>query len=62
VRVLAGPETAGLRLAQVREALRLAALPPLEVQAVPATEGLLVTDGWLDAREHRPLLAVAAEW
>jgi hypothetical protein len=62
VRVLADPETTDLRVTQVREALKLAALPPLEVQAVPAAEGLLVTDGWLDAREHRPLLAVAAAW
>ncbi|MCP3719728.1 hypothetical protein [Paraburkholderia sp. CNPSo 3281] len=62
VRVLAGPETAARRLAQVREALRLAALPPLDVQAVPETDGLLVADGWLDARESRPLLAVAAAW
>ncbi|WP_084168902.1 PAAR domain-containing protein [Paraburkholderia acidipaludis] len=62
VRVLAAPETADLYVAHVREALRLAALPPLEVQAVPATEGLLVADGWLDARDHRPLLAVAAAW
>jgi hypothetical protein len=62
VRVLAAPETADLYVAQVREALRLAALSPLEVQAVPATEGLLVADGWLDARDQRPLLAVAAAW
>ncbi|MEX3986261.1 hypothetical protein AB4Y45_46345 [Paraburkholderia sp. EG287A] len=62
VRVLAGPETAALRLTQVREALRLAALPPLDVQAVPATDGLLVADGWLDAHDQRPLLAVAAAW
>lgn len=62
VRVLAGPETAALRLAQVREALRLAALPRLDVQAVPATDGLVVADGWLDARDHRPFLAVAATW
>lgn len=62
VRVLVGPEASDVRVAQVREALRLAALPPLEVQAVPAAEGLLVADGWLDAREHRPLLAVAAAW
>ncbi|KXU83383.1 hypothetical protein CI15_30315 [Paraburkholderia monticola] len=62
VRVLVGPEASDLRVAQVREALQVAALPPLEVQAVPAAEGLLVVDGWLDAREHRPLLAVAATW
>ncbi|MDR5750388.1 MULTISPECIES: hypothetical protein [unclassified Caballeronia] len=62
VRVLAEPEVASLRLAQVRDAMRLAALPPLEVQAVPAADGLLVVDAWLDAREHRPLLVVAAAW
>ncbi len=62
VRVLAVPETADLYVAHVREALRLAALPPLDVQAVPATDGLLVADSWLDARESRPLLAVAAAW
>lgn len=62
VRVLVTPETADLYVAHVREALRQAALPPFEVQAVPATEGLLIVDGWLDARDHRPLLAVAAAW
>jgi hypothetical protein len=62
VRVLVEAEASDLRVAQVREALQVAALPPLEVQAVPAAEGLLVVDGWLDAREHRPLLAVAAAW
>ncbi|HKU00969.1 MAG TPA: hypothetical protein VJS30_31205 [Paraburkholderia sp.] len=62
VRVLAEPESAEPRLAQVREALRLAALPPLEVQAVPASDGLLVADAWLDAREFRPLLVVAVTW
>lgn len=62
VRVLAAPETAGLYAAHVREALQLAALPPLEIQAAPATDGLLVADGWLDARESRPLLIVAAAW
>lgn len=62
VRVLAEPEIASLRLAQVRDAMRLAALPPLEVQAVPAVDGLLVIDAWLDARENRPLLVVAAAW
>jgi hypothetical protein len=62
VRVLAGPEIASLRLAQVRDALRLAALPPLEVQVIPAVDGLLVTDAWLDARERRPLLVVAPAW
>jgi hypothetical protein len=51
-----------LRLAQVREALRLAALPPLEVHAVAAADGLLVTDAWLDAHQPQPLLVVAAAW
>jgi hypothetical protein len=62
VRLLAEPETASLRLAQVRDALRLAALPPLDVQVVPAVDGLLVADAWLDARERRPLLVVSAAW
>ena len=62
VRVLAEPEVASLRVTQVNDALRLAALPPLEVQAVPAAGGLLVTDAWLDARERRPLVVVAAAW
>ncbi|WP_322063372.1 hypothetical protein [Paraburkholderia sp. J63] len=62
VRVLAEPEVSNLRLTQVRDALRLAALPPLEVQAVPAVDGLLVADAWLDARESRPLLIVAPAW
>lgn len=62
VRVLAEPEAASQRVAQVQDALRLAVLPPLEVQAAPAIDGLLVADGWLDAREHRPLLLVAAAW
>jgi hypothetical protein len=62
VRVLAEPEMEQLRLSQVREALRLAGLAPLEVQAVPAADGLMVTDAWLDARERRPLLAVALSW
>jgi len=62
VRVLAEPQVASLRVTQVNDALRLAALPPLEVQAIAAADGLLVTDAWLDARERRPLLAVAAAW
>jgi hypothetical protein len=62
VRVLAEPEVASLRLAQVRDALRQAVLPPLDVQVVPAVDGLLVADAWLDAGERRPLLVVAAAW
>lgn len=62
VRVLAEPETAGQRVAQVQDALRLVALPPLDVQSAAAADGLLIADGWLDAREHRPLLVIAASW
>lgn len=62
IRVLAEPKAASLRLAQVRDALHLAALPPLEVQTMPAADGLLVADAWLDARERRPLLVIAAAW
>ncbi|WP_433705374.1 hypothetical protein [Paraburkholderia sacchari] len=62
VRVLAEPEVSNVRMTQVRDALRLAALPPLEVQVVPAVDGLLVADAWLDARESRPLLLVAPAW
>ncbi|CAG4893509.1 hypothetical protein [Paraburkholderia gardini] len=62
VRVLAEPGEEALRERQVRDALHLAGLPPLAVQAVPASHGLLVADAWLDAREARPLLVIAAAW
>ncbi|NTX28961.1 hypothetical protein HT746_17790 [Burkholderia pyrrocinia] len=62
VRVLAESEVADTRLTQVRAAMLLAALPPLEVQAVPAADGLLVVDVWLDAHESRPLLVIAPAW
>ncbi|MBK5123316.1 hypothetical protein IQ288_26015 [Burkholderia sp. R-69980] len=62
VYVLASPADAGERERQVRDALRMAGLPPLQCQAVPATDGLLVADAWLDAGERRPLLVIAAEW
>ncbi|WP_321948996.1 hypothetical protein [Paraburkholderia sp. J10-1] len=62
VRVLAEPGEEASREQQVADALRLAGLPPLAVQAVPASQGLLVADAWLDAREARPLLVVAAAW
>lgn len=62
VRVLAESGLAALREQQVRDALRIAGLPPLQCQAVPATDGLLVADAWLDARERRPLLVIAAAW
>lgn len=61
-RVLAEPGEEALREQQVRDALRLAGLPPLNVQAVPASHGLLVADAWLDAREARPLLVIATAW
>lgn len=62
VRVLAEPGEETLREQQVRDALRLAGLPPLTVQAVPASHGLLVVDAWLDACEARPLLVIATAW
>ncbi|WP_025601229.1 hypothetical protein [Burkholderia sp. WSM2230] len=62
VRVLAAPGEALLREHQVREALRIAAIAPLECQAVPETDALLVADAWLDARERQPLLVVAVAW
>ncbi|WP_042268913.1 hypothetical protein [Paraburkholderia heleia] len=62
VRVLAESGEETLREHQVRDALHLAGLPPLSVQAVPASQGLLLADAWLDAREARPLLVVAAAW
>ncbi|CAD9218463.1 conserved membrane hypothetical protein [Burkholderia cenocepacia] len=62
VRVLTESDVANMRLTQVRVAMHLAALPPLEVRAVPAADGLLVADVWLDARESRPLLVIAAMW
>jgi hypothetical protein len=61
-RVLAEPGEEALRVQQVRDALHLAGLPPLAVQAVPASQGLLLADTWLDAREARPLLVVATAW
>jgi hypothetical protein len=62
VRVLATTSEAATREQQVRDALRIAGLPPLQCQAVPASDGLLVADAWLDARERRPLLVIAAAW
>jgi hypothetical protein len=62
VRVLAEPDEETLREQQVSYALKLAGLPPLVVQAVPASQGLLVADAWLDAREARPLLVIATAW
>jgi hypothetical protein len=62
VRVLATPAGASAREQQVRDALRIAGLPPLSCQAVPESDGLLVADAWLDAHERRPLLVIAAAW
>ncbi|KVP67530.1 hypothetical protein [Burkholderia ubonensis] len=62
VRVLSPPETADMRVEQVRQALQQASLPELECLVVPATDGLMVADAWLDSGEQRPLLVVAAEW
>ena len=62
VRVLSAPGTAGTRVEQVRQALWRAGLPELECVAVPAEDGLMVADAWLDAAERRPLLVIAAEW
>lgn len=62
VHVLVGPEMAVLRLAQVQEALRRMDLPRLDCQPVPASDGLMVVDAWLDQQEWRPMLLVAAEW
>ncbi|CAG9182355.1 hypothetical protein LMG23992_04715 [Cupriavidus laharis] len=62
VRVLARPELTTVRLAQAQEALRRVGLPFLDCQALPASEALTLADTWLDLREWRPLLVLAAEW
>ncbi|GAB3629581.1 hypothetical protein PTE30175_01284 [Pandoraea terrae] len=62
VRVMASPDVTELRLKQVRDALRLAGLPALACEVVPAADGLMAADAWLDAGDTRPLLVVAAEW
>ncbi|WP_213301404.1 hypothetical protein [Paraburkholderia sacchari] len=62
VRVLSAPGREQADVARVVEALRIAGLPSLAVQAVPASDGLMVADAWLDAREARPLLVVATAW
>ncbi|SCU73857.1 conserved hypothetical protein [Cupriavidus necator] len=62
VRVLAQAEMATIRLAQVRDALGRIGLPDLDCQTVPASDALMVADAWLDLREWRPLLVIAAEW
>ena len=62
VRVLGAPGREQADVAMVTDALRIAGLPPLAVQAVAAADGLMVADAWLDAKEARPLLVVATAW
>ncbi|MCX5540892.1 hypothetical protein M3A49_15530 [Paraburkholderia sp. CNPSo 3076] len=62
VRVLSEPGRDQADVAMVTDALRIAGLPPLVVQAVAATDGLMVADAWLDAKDARPLLVVATAW
>jgi hypothetical protein len=62
VRVLSTPDREQADVAIVIEALRIASLPPLAVQAVAAADGLMVADAWLDAKEPGPLLVVTTAW
>jgi hypothetical protein len=62
VRVLVPADDAEARMQHARLALSLAGLAMLECLAIPAADGLLVADAWLDAAEKRPLLLIAAEW
>ncbi|WP_454765720.1 hypothetical protein [Cupriavidus campinensis] len=62
VRVLARPELATDRVRHVQDALRRIGLPNLVCEAVTASDALMVADAWLDLRECRPLLVIAAEW
>ncbi len=62
VRVLSAQGSEQADVARVTEALRIADLPPLAVQATSDAEGLMVADAWLDAQEARPLLVVATAW
>jgi hypothetical protein len=62
VRVLSERGSEQADVARVVDALRIAGLPPLAVQAVAATDGLMVADAWLDAKDARPLLVVATAW
>ncbi|MFL9903875.1 hypothetical protein PQR71_38090 [Paraburkholderia fungorum] len=60
--VTARPDNASSRVQLVREALSHHRLPPLACNAASADDGLMLADTWLDAREQRPLLVIAAEW
>lgn len=62
VRVTVSPQNADERVQQVRQALQHASLPAWECRAVPADDGLMLADAWLDLDEKRPLLMIAAEW
>jgi len=62
IRVLSATGSEQRDVARVIDALRIAGLPPLAVQAVAATDGLMVADAWLDAKDARPLLVVATAW
>jgi hypothetical protein len=62
VRVLSERDSEQADVARVVDALRIAGLPPLVVQAVAAADGLMVADAWLDAKDTRPLLVVATAW
>lgn len=62
VRVLSAPGSEQQDVARVVDALRVAGLPSLTVQAVAAADGLMVADAWLDAKDARPLLVVATAW
>ncbi|GLQ48611.1 hypothetical protein GCM10010872_00600 [Dyella flava] len=62
MRVLPSLDKADERVQQVRQALQRASLPEWECHAVPADDGLMLADTWLDLDENRPLLMIAAEW
>ncbi|CAG4928454.1 hypothetical protein R52603_05738 [Paraburkholderia saeva] len=62
VRVLSASGREQADVAMVTDALSIAGLPPLAVQAVAAADGLMVADAWLDAKDARPLLVVATAW
>ncbi|CAG9173551.1 hypothetical protein LMG23992_02483 [Cupriavidus laharis] len=62
VRVLAPADPATTRLAQVKDAVQRLGLPTLDCQIATAGGALTEADVWLDQREWRALLLVAAEW
>lgn len=47
-------------LEQIRVVMRAFHLPALEHKAISGSDGLMPLDAWLDARESRPLLVMAA--